>query len=220
MKLQSIVKGIAAAAVATAFAGPAMADTVKLTNFAFTPAKSISVSTPSYTGSAGEFVGFLNGNSFATFCTDLAQTFFFNTTYNDYSVVDGDTAWGTAKSRSLDKAVSYMLAAGGPTNASNSAAYQAMVWEVLYETSGTFSFTGGTFTASSGDAAAQTALNGINWGSIAGQAVTHNVDQLYSRSHQDFMVYAPVPEPETYAMMLAGLGLMGAVARRRTRIAA
>lgn len=26
---------------------------------------------------------------------------------------------------------------------------------------------------------------------------------------------APVPEPETYAMLLAGLGLMGAVARRR-----
>jgi len=25
----------------------------------------------------------------------------------------------------------------------------------------------------------------------------------------------PVPEPETYAMLLAGLGLMGAVARRR-----
>ena len=26
---------------------------------------------------------------------------------------------------------------------------------------------------------------------------------------------APVPEPETYAMLLAGLGLIGAVARRR-----
>jgi PEP-CTERM motif len=25
----------------------------------------------------------------------------------------------------------------------------------------------------------------------------------------------PVPEPETYAMMLAGLGLMGTIARRR-----
>jgi len=32
-------------------------------------------------------------------------------------------------------------------------------------------------------------------------------------------VTAPVPEPETYAMMLAGLGLMGAVARRRTKSA-
>jgi hypothetical protein len=29
---------------------------------------------------------------------------------------------------------------------------------------------------------------------------------------------APVPEPETYAMFLAGLGLMGAVARRRNSV--
>ena len=29
------------------------------------------------------------------------------------------------------------------------------------------------------------------------------------------LTLAPVPEPETYAMLLAGLGLMGAVARRR-----
>lgn len=29
------------------------------------------------------------------------------------------------------------------------------------------------------------------------------------------LIYAPVPEPETYALMLAGLGLVGLVARRR-----
>jgi len=33
----------------------------------------------------------------------------------------------------------------------------------------------------------------------------------------DFPITAAVPEPETYAMMLAGLGLMGAVARRRSK---
>lgn len=32
-----------------------------------------------------------------------------------------------------------------------------------------------------------------------------------------YAVAAPVPEPETYAMLLAGLGIIGAVARRRTR---
>ncbi|MBI1989245.1 MAG: PEP-CTERM sorting domain-containing protein, partial [Betaproteobacteria bacterium] len=29
------------------------------------------------------------------------------------------------------------------------------------------------------------------------------------------IILAAIPEPETYAMMLAGLGLMGFVARRR-----
>jgi hypothetical protein len=29
---------------------------------------------------------------------------------------------------------------------------------------------------------------------------------------------APVPEPETYAMLLAGLGVLGAVARRRKQV--
>jgi hypothetical protein len=33
-------------------------------------------------------------------------------------------------------------------------------------------------------------------------------------------VMAPVPEPETYAMMLAGLALIGAIGRRRSRAAA
>lgn len=33
------------------------------------------------------------------------------------------------------------------------------------------------------------------------------------------IVYLPVPEPETYAMLLAGLGLMGVVARRRSQAA-
>lgn len=38
-----------------------------------------------------------------------------------------------------------------------------------------------------------------------------------SVSNTPFPTVTPVPEPETYAMLLAGLGLMGAIARRRNQ---
>jgi hypothetical protein len=41
-----------------------------------------------------------------------------------------------------------------------------------------------------------------------------------SSVYADNFVFAPVPEPETYAMMLAGLGLLGFAARRRKQQAA
>jgi hypothetical protein len=36
-------------------------------------------------------------------------------------------------------------------------------------------------------------------------------------ANRQLVVSVPVPEPETYAMLLAGLGLLGAVAKRRRR---
>ena len=40
---------------------------------------------------------------------------------------------------------------------------------------------------------------------------------LYGHYGVELSALPPVPEPETYAMMLAGLGLMGSLARRRNR---
>ena len=48
-------------------------------------------------------------------------------------------------------------------------------------------------------------VTGVTSGSLGG---------AYSGAIQ--LALAPVPEPETYAMLLAGLGLMGAVVRRRS----
>jgi hypothetical protein len=47
----------------------------------------------------------------------------------------------------------------------------------------------------------------VHSGSFSGSAETHDVDNL--------VFAAAVPEPESYAMLLAGLGLMGAIVRRR-----
>ena len=75
--------------------------------------------------------------------------------------------------------------------------------------------------------------NGFQNSQTVGFGSTFNVSQeeLYSislevfdaaglmldRTTMDVQVGAPVPEPETYALMLAGLAAVGAVARRRAK---
>jgi hypothetical protein len=51
----------------------------------------------------------------------------------------------------------------------------------------------------------------INWLNEGGQVPDFSNLTLFVRD----VAVAPIPEPETYALMLAGLGALGAVARRR-----
>ncbi|HRD91055.1 MAG TPA: PEP-CTERM sorting domain-containing protein [Accumulibacter sp.] len=219
MKILPLAKALAAATLATALATPALANNVNITNFTYLPASSVSVATPSYSGRAGQFSGFLDSKAFVTFCTELTEQFSFNplpAAPYVYSIVSGVSAWGATKSNALDKVLSYAKAQNWPNSADTSAAVQAAVWEVLYETTGSYSFGAGTFTASS-SGATQTALNNFNWATVGTTSVSVHADQLSNKSEklQDFLVTTPVPEPESYAMMLAGLSLVGAIARRR-----
>ena len=53
---------------------------------------------------------------------------------------------------------------------------------------------------------------------VSGQLVASSTGNFYSMGvNFSPSSAAPIPEPETYAMMLAGLGLMGFVAKRRKR---
>lgn len=58
-----------------------------------------------------------------------------------------------------------------------------------------------------------------NWNSIGDVRVMNLYsgysNGVFSGAKQSQLYLAPVPEPETYAMLMAGLGLMGVVARRR-----
>jgi hypothetical protein len=77
--------------------------------------------------------------------------------------------------------------------------------------------------ASSYNSAFVTASGGIN-GAFDALVAGLNSGTAYTNIHsadfpmgeiRGFLHAAPIPEPETYAMLLAGLGLIGAIARRR-----
>lgn len=104
--------------------------------------------------------------------------------------------------------------------------------KVLYWYGGapTTSFT--TFVAPLSISDARWRLGGTGFSALSGIAPTEadfrsvlsNVTRLQvnaefitgaDNTRLDNVILGPVPEPETYAMLLAGLGVMGAVARRR-----
>ena len=113
---------------------------------------------------------------------------------------------------SMNKILTYVNA--HPTaveNADESTSLQLAIWNSIYDTDATLS--GGTFQDSTAYAAYADTL-------LAASASTVNnlaVYVLWNPDKQDFLVTRPVPEPETFALVLAGLGVMGAFTRRRTR---
>ena len=215
-----------------AVASPAFGITVNMTDFTFTPPGDVSVSdtfnsTNDFSGEAGQFFGGLGGSSgstnnlrssasaesasFTAYCAELSQDFSFGVNY-EYTMVSGTSYFGAAKASDLSRL--FNAAQGFVVNSASSAALQAGIWEIIYERAPSYDLGSGSFTGS-GDATAFGAVNSFlhNLGSYSD--AYFQIDVLVNDARQDFVVPTPVPEPGTWALLAAGLGVLGMIARRR-----
>ncbi len=108
------------------------------------------------------------------------------------------------------------------SNYNDKAAFQLAIWEIVRETGSALDVTSGSFHVLGSDATVNSISQLAN--SFLGTASSYvgpdryTLVKLTNASLQDLVVAAPltaVPEPETYALLLAGLGIVGLKVRRR-----
>ena len=222
---------IAIAAALSLASAPALANTVSLAHniylngFTYGPASITTVQSAApgtlispFSVYAGQYSGTLDGKSFVTYCAEITQYLSFNTLYTDYTIVNGVTAWGSTKSAMFDQLISTIMGGNINSNPVGSGLAQAAIWEVLYETAPAYGFASGSF-AVTGSNSMQTSLSSLDWLGIGAWPIQYHVDLLHSASAQDLLLITPlvtttVPEPSSYALLLAGLA--GFAARRRS----
>lgn len=159
-----------------------------------------------------------NAGSFEAFCIELSQMHSV-AGYKEYT----QGSFGATQANLLQGLFSSSYASLSTDN--DRAAFQTAIWEITHETSGTLNAGAGTYRFGSitgGTADQKTAfLTKVN-SFLTAAANYHDqpkylLTKLESATYQDLLTVTAVPEPESYAMLLAGLGVVGFVARRRRR---
>lgn len=233
----SFQKILASTAAVAALALPQLAfgqtGSLNMSSYAYPSALNFSVTGRGTVGAGGFNASFNENfalppgpNSFVAYCVDLAQSFSFGSTF---SVIGANVSsiFGGVRASVLDRLYTQHFAAADTRV--ESAAFQLAVWEVIQEAPttafGTNALGSGSFVATaatSGTTLDSDAITMANsWlNTLTAASGGYSLTVLASATHQDQMMATPVPEPETYMMLLAGLGLMGFVARRRRQGAA
>lgn len=162
----------------------------------------------------------LRKSGFQSFCVDIFNSFSFAVSSADVlkpaSIISSQAAADLGRLYTNHHAVIDSRTSSG----ANEAAFQLAVWEIVNEGSGSYLLNDGNFKATgTGSAIAQTWLSELSTASASNyNANIWTVQSMITTGKgyaQDVVVFAPVPEAQTYAMLLAGLGLIGFSIRRR-----
>ncbi len=208
-------------ACAMALGSAAQADTLGVQQFGTfatvstgTGFDTVGISTVTNSGNANVL---LNG-SFAAVCIEPLQTI------STEARIGGDSSYTAsftaAPSASVQKLFDLYYGNASTTD-SAAAPFALALQELLLETSGSYSLASGAYQRiglSAADTQAVASANALLAGlAAAPDATTHlQLVSFESASSQDFIgAVTPVPEPETYALLLAGLGVIGLAMRRR-----
>ena len=213
-----------------AYAPLAHADTLKATGYTV-GSQDVTLTSPGFVLGPTVHAGALNLNPPAgviAYCIDIFQTISIGTTYNDYTTSSLAADAGITAAR---KAKVSQLFHGfydtSLTSSTNTAAFQLALWEIVFETGPTLNVDGadvanrGVTYASNPNSPSNVISIADTWlGGLSSFSSDLNGFTTYrSGYHQDLIGYhgEKVPEPATWVMLAAGLGLIGFRARRRAQ---
>lgn len=163
----------------------------------------------------------LGVGSFLAYCIDPFQ--YVSSSYQTYDkTILGLSNFSSNASTRLNNVTSLFshAYAGSVSNANKAAGFQLALWEVFNDdmdlSTGIVKKTGSTNAAVLSEA--QSLINNLvsnTWGS---PSIAYQLSTYTSQNFQDFITVTPVPEPESTALILAGLGLLGFGVRRNKQV--